>query len=159
MESLRPIVLAGVIAASAVQSAVAATFLFIPGVLGESKDARHPAWIDVQSMSVGVANRVCSGLTLSKFLDTSSPVLSAAALAGTAYPSMTLEVTSAGERPETFLTYALTNVTVSSVSVSNASGLVVESLTLQPAMLTMTYRPMTDGGLGTAITMPLTCKK
>lgn len=160
MKLVRPLIAACVLA-STVQAASAEVFLLIPGVPGESADARHPGWIDVRSMSAGVANKVCSGVTISKSLDTSSPVLSAAALTGGVYPSMTLEVTSQGDNPRTYLTYALANVTVISVSVAtDFETSVFESVSLYPTTLTMTYRPtQSDGSQGAPVTFTLNCTK
>ena len=159
MSHLRPFVLACVLASAAQTAAAASIFLFIPGVPGESTDSRHPNWINLYSMQVGVANKVCSGVTVTKDLDVTSPVLSGAALIGGAYPSMTLEVTTLGERPQTYLTYALANVTVTSVSASTGGDRVTEAVTLYPTTLTMTYRPQQDGSLGAPVTFTLNCTK
>ncbi len=160
MNHLRPFVLACVLASAAQTAAAGSIFLFIPGVPGESTDDRRRDWIDLQSMQVGVANKICSGVTVSKDLDSTSPVLSGAALIGGAYPSMTLEVTTLGERPQTYLSYALANVTVIAVSASTAGGRVAESVTLYPTTLTMTYRPtQNDGTQGAAVTFTLNCAR
>ena len=160
MSHLRPFVLACVLASAAQTAAAASIFLLIPGVPGESTDSRHPNWINLYSMQVGVANKVCSGVTVTKDLDVTSPVLSGAALVGGAYPSMTLEVTTLGDRPQTYLTYALANVTVTSVSASTGGDRVTEAVTLYPTTLIMTYRPQQgDGSLGASVTFTLNCTK
>jgi type VI protein secretion system component Hcp len=159
MKSMRPLFLAGVLVTAA-QTAAAAVFLFIPGVPGESIDARHRNWIDLQSMQIGVANRACTSMTVSKSLDVSSPVLSAAALTGGAYPNVTLDVTTEGENPRTFLTYVLANATVVSTSVATSGTFVTESVTLSPTTVTMTYTPqLPDGSLGAPVSFTLNCAK
>jgi type VI protein secretion system component Hcp len=161
MNNLRPFVLAGVLASAAQTAAAAASiFLLIPGVPGESTDSRHANWINLYSMQVGVANKVCSGVTVTKDLDRASPDLSGAALVGGAYPSMTLEVAKTGGDQQTYLTYALANVTVTSVSSSTGGDRVVEAVTLYPTTLTMSYKPqLSDGSLGAPVTYTLHCTK
>jgi type VI protein secretion system component Hcp len=160
MKLIRPLVFACVLA-SATQAAVAGTFLFIPGVPGEATEIDFRLWIKALAMSVGVANKSCSGVTLTKLLDTSSPVLSAAALTGGVYPTMTLMVTTdTGDRRIPVLTYTMFNVTVAAVNASVGGGTssVVESVSLQPSSLTMTYVPPTDdGSAGKPIEYTLAC--
>jgi type VI secretion system secreted protein Hcp len=160
--SLRAFAFASVLATvSSAASAAATIFLFIPGVPGQSADDNHPGWIELGSMSAGVINRACSGITVTKTIDGSSPVLSTAALLGSAYPSMTMDFTvpgAAGSR--SYLTYLLSNVTVSSVSQSTGGDLIYESVSLFPATLTITYKPIqSDGSAGTPVTYSLACAK
>ncbi len=162
MNHLRSFVLACVLAAAAQSAAAGTIFLFIPGVPGESTDDGRRDWINLHSMQVGVENKVCSGVTVTKEIDLSSPVLSGAALIGGAYPSMTLDVTTRGDRPQTFLTYALANVTVTAVSATASSGGVGvhETVMLSATTLTMTYRPTrNDGTQGPPVVFTLNCTR
>ena len=147
--------------ACAATTAVGNVFLLIPGVPGESSDDRHRAWIDVRSLSIGVANGACSNAIVNKRFDSSSPVLSAAALIGSAYPSMSIEVTSPTDSRQTYLTYSLTNVTVAAVQASTSEGVLVsESVSLLPTTITISYLPQRpDGSFGTAISYTLACPK
>lgn len=141
-------------------SAAIDTFLYIPGVPGESLHPDFRDWIDVTSLSVAVADRVCSGFTITKPLDSSSPILSAAALSAVVYPTMTVQAQKAGEGQRPFLTYTLTNVVVNAVGVAySSSGTLVERLVLYPAVIATNYRPQDEkGGFGTPIQSTLTCK-
>jgi type VI protein secretion system component Hcp len=143
-------------------TASADIFLLVPGVDGESTAVGYEDWIVIESMSIGFADRTCSGISLVKPLDKASPVLSASAITGQLFPSMTLAVTKPSLGPGAaaqFLTLAMTNVVVSQVSVSSeASGPPSESLNLQAGVVTMVYRPQRpDGTLGPPIQSTLTC--
>jgi type VI protein secretion system component Hcp len=141
---------------SAVQPAAAAVYLLIPGIPGDGTGDTHRFWIDVSSMQVGVANRICTGVTILKNLDRSSPLLSAAALLGTTYPSMTIDVTSVSSDRDVVLSYVLGSATVTSANVNVASSTSLsETITLLPATLTMTFTP--SGG--TPVTFTQSCKK
>jgi type VI protein secretion system component Hcp len=141
-------------------SAAIETFLYIPGVPGESVDADFRDWIDVTALSVAVANRVCSGFTITKPLDATSPILSASALSAVVYPTMTVQTRKQGEGLRPFLTYTLTNVVVNAVGVTySPAGTLVERVVLYPAVIATNYRPVDDkGGFGTPIQSTLTCK-
>lgn len=147
-------------ASTTTASAAIDSYLYIPGVPGESTTAGFPNWIDVTAISVAVADRVCSGITITKYLDSSSPFLSAAALTGMIYPSMTVQVVKVGEAQLPFLTYTLTNVTVGSVGVAvSPTGVLVEQVVLRPALIDMSYKSQgPDGSLQPPIQSTLTCK-
>lgn len=149
------------VSTSSAVSAAATMFLFIPGVPGQSTDESHRNWVELSSMQVGVANRVCSGITLTKTIDSSSPVLSTAALIGSVYPSMTLDFTTPnGPTPRSYLTYLLSNVAVTGLSQSTGGDLISESVSLYPTTLTITYKPLApDGSVGTPVTYSLYCAK
>jgi type VI protein secretion system component Hcp len=152
-----------VLLAAGTTSAVAATdtYLYIPGVPGEALAAGFEEWIQVETFSVGVVDRACSGFTVMKLLDTSSPILSAAALSGVTYPSMTLKSVKTGDTQQVFLTFSLTSVVVRSVGLKNAAaGIPMEQVTFEPAVIAMSYSPQNpDGSLGQPIQNTLTCSK
>jgi type VI protein secretion system component Hcp len=141
-------------------SAAIDSYLYIPDVPGESTADLFRDWIDVTALSVAVAERVCSGVTVTKNIDASSPLLSAAALTGIFYPTMTIQVVRTGSEQQNFLTYTLSSVTVASVGVAvSAAGVLVEQVVLRPAVIYMSYRPQTaDGQLQDPIQSTLTCK-
>jgi len=141
-------------------SAAIDSYLYIPGVPGESTAENFRDWIDVTALSIAVADRICSGVTVTKNLDSSSPLLSAAALTGVFYPTMTIQVVRAGLEHQNFLTYTLNSVTVTSVGVAvSPSGVLVEQVVLRPVVIDMSYRPQgADGTLQSPIQSTLTCK-
>lgn len=159
---LRAIVLACTVSLVAGTAAAIDTYLYIPGVPGESMDAGHPYWIDLDSVSVGVANRECTDFTVTKYLDKSSPLLSGAAMSGGTYASMRIEAVKAGEQRQAFLTYTLANVVVGAVAVAAAKGVPIpmETVTLAPTTITMSYRSQRpDGSLDAPVTFTLSCAK
>jgi type VI secretion system secreted protein Hcp len=112
---------------------------------------------------VGVAERSCSGLHVSKRLDKSSPILSAAAIAGSIYPNMTVSIVNATQSPGAeFLTYTLANVAVKAINQggSTGGGTFSEQISLSPDTITIAYRPQkADGSLDAAIQFSINCPK
>ncbi|MCJ7591705.1 MAG: type VI secretion system tube protein Hcp [Woeseiaceae bacterium] len=153
---------AAMILACGATTANAAIFLQVPGVAGESTAKDYKDWIIVQAMSIGVIQRACTGVQLAKPLDRSSPALSAAAITGQLFPSMTMAVTSStGDGSLEYLNLVLTNVVVSSVQVgATASGPPSEQVSLLPGVITMVYRQqLGDGRLGSPVESTFTCAK
>lgn len=146
-------------AATTADASTIETLLSIPGVPGDSTIPGYRDWIDLDSVSVGVVDRACSRITLTKQLDRASPALSASALAGVVYPSMMIAAVQSDQGLTEFLTYTLTNVVVTAVNVNSQAGAYpVESITLQPGVITMSYRPQrSDGTLDPPIQYTLTC--
>lgn len=149
------------LAAATADASTVETLLSIPGVPGDSTLPGYRDWIDLDYMSVGVVDRACSRITLTKRLDRASPALSASALAGMLYPSMTIAAVQSNGSLTEFLTYALTNVFITAVNVNSQAGAYpVESITLQAGAITMSYRPQrSDGTLDPPIQYTLTCSK
>lgn len=75
----------------------ASAFLFLPGIPGDSTDANHPGWIDVQQFQFGVARTPQAGapslsdLLVLKGVDSASPLLALQCALGTALTNATLE--------------------------------------------------------------------
>ena len=136
-------------------------YLHIPGVPGESLDSRYRDWIDVDTYSVSVVDQACAGFTVMKLLDTSSPILSASALSGVSYPSMTMHSVKPGAEQQRFLVFELTNVVIRSVALKESpSGHPMEQVVLAPEVIAMSYYPQDDkGGLGAPIQSLRTCGK
>ena len=97
-------------------------YMKIDAIPGESHDAAHQGWIDVESFSWGAtqaaartAGQGCSlhSLTFTKRLDKASPMLAQAALTGQPIPNLTLEVN--GER------HMLQNASIKSVQNINGN--------------------------------------
>ncbi len=83
--------------------ALSAGFIKFDGVDGESRDKNHKGWIEVSSVSQGMAPRdAASGLatgkrqhkpvTITKSIDKASPVLAKALASGTALSNVRIEV-------------------------------------------------------------------
>jgi type VI secretion system secreted protein Hcp len=142
-------------------------FLKIDGIDGESQDDVHKSEIHVSSFSFGVTNAGTGGSNLgsgggranvqdlhfTKTVDQSSPNLFLACATGKHFDTATLTVRRAGENPQEYLTYGLTEVFVSSISTSGheGGGIAQESCSLNFSKVTLTYTPQNpDGSPGAA---------
>ena len=151
-----------VVSVSTAATAGADIFMVIPGVPGESQSDTYPKAIEVTSLSVEVADRSCKGVVVEKYVDKSSPILSAAAILGGGYPTVTLHVTKSSDSVMIeYLTYTLSNVVVKAIEQSGGSGdRFKETTTLAPDMITLIYRPQNSkGGFDSPIQYSLNCPK
>lgn len=133
-------------------------FLKIDGVEGESKDQSHRDWIDVLSFDMSVSRPIgpgagggraggqaaeASDLSLSKYIDKSSPKLVLACCDGRHIPEVTLElINTRGGNRTPYMVYKLHNVLVSSYSVSGDTSddpLPTEEITLNYESIEWTY--------------------
>lgn len=138
-------------------------FLQVPGIDGDSVDATHRTWIDVQSFGFNATARVCQGLSVVKRLDSASPLLSAAVVNGDVFPQMLLELRKAGGNggPLPFWTLTLKDVSILSITqnVDGALNTLTEQLQLKPLTIEMTFRPLNPKGtFDTPIASTLDCK-
>jgi len=129
--------LVAAITAGGVSTASAATDLFlkIDGVQGESADRAHPNEIDVLAWSWGATNSsvVRAGgagagkasfndLSVSKYVDSSSPALVAAVSTGKSFKTVTLTVRKTGATPLEYLILTLNDVFVTGMSTGGSGG-------------------------------------
>jgi len=141
-------------------------FLDIPGIPGESRDAKHKNQIDVLSYShtfapgdkVKGARTNCSLVQIGKFVDRASPALALRAVTGQSIPTMTLTVQQAGEKALEFYTVTMQDVTVVSSQVNGAGGddRMEENVSLNMGSATIEYRSQ-DGSAGAPVTESVTC--
>ena len=127
------------------------TFLFVPGIPGESTDAQHPNWIEVLSMSQGVSSTkrsvACSDLSIMKQLDQAGPAFWAAAAAGQVFPEIHLEVVKvAGDTSAVVYDIKIINARVTSTQTSGSSELPIESVSFSYQSLTLTFNPPNGTG-------------
>ena len=143
-------------------------FLQLEGIDGESQDSVHNKWIDVlafsESMSQsgtthtgggGSAGKVnVQDLSITKYLDSSSPYIRQKLAEGKTIPTATLVVRKAGNDPLIFFKIELTNVLLSSVSTGGSGGedRLTENITLNFSKIKWTYTPQNpDGSSGADI--------
>lgn len=147
----------------------AATFLLFEGtgnlkLAGESTDAAHPRWINVDSWSWGIENTVDlgAGTTISKSqlsdfnwsqaLDSSVPGLFLAIAGGRAVDKATLDVTRTGDsgKSDSFFQMIFEPAYPTLLELSGADdGLPQANAALAYEKVTMRYRPMDGkGGYG-----------
>jgi type VI secretion system secreted protein Hcp len=149
------------------------SFIKIAGIDGESQDEQHKGEIDALSWSwgvngassrasstnpsqpVGPVARVCAReFTITKQVDKASPLLFANAATGASIPTAVITVRKAGRGQQEFMTIALNNVFVSSVTQSGASDDAgpTESVTFNFSSVQITFTPQNaDGSAGAPI--------
>ena len=137
-------------------------FVKIGDVKGESKDGTHKGEIDVLAWSWGM-NQSGSGhvgggsgtgkvsvhdLSLTKYIDMSSPDLMLACCNGKHYPEAKLTVRKAGENPLEYLIITMNDVIISSVSTGGSGGedRLTESVALNFAKVKVDYTEQTATG-------------
>src|ERR1700724_1216978 len=145
-------------------------FLKIAGVDGESKDKSHPMEIDVLAWSWGLSNsgsaHVGGGagagkvnvqdISITKWVDSSSPKLMLAACDGKHFKDATLVVRKAGEKPVEYLKIKVEEVLITSISTGGSGGedRLTENVTLNFAKVSLDYVPQDEkGAAGTTIPM------
>jgi type VI secretion system secreted protein Hcp len=137
-------------------------FLKIDGIKGESQDDKHKDEIHVSSFSFGVTNAGTGGSNLgsgggrsniqdmhfTKVVDGSSPNLFLACATGKHFDTATVTVRRAGETPQEYLVYKLTEVFVSSISTSGheGGGIAQESVSLNFSKVELNYTPQAADG-------------
>lgn len=137
-------------------------FIKIGDVKGEAKDAVHKGEIDVLAWSWGMSQpgsgHVGGGLgtgkvnvqdlSLTKYIDLSSPDLMLACCNGKHYPEAKLTVRKAGENPLEYLVIKLTDVMITSVSTggSGSNDRLTENVSLNFAKVNVDYVEQLAGG-------------
>lgn len=143
-------------------------FLKIATVDGESRDKAHGKEIDVLAWSWGMSNsgsaHVGGGagagkvnvqdLSVTKYVDSSSPKLMKACADGSHFDEATLTVRKAGGSPVEYIKVKMTEVFVTSVSTGGSGGedRLTENVSLNFATVNVDYTPQdAKGAAGTAI--------
>ena len=143
-------------------------FLKIDTVDGESRDSKHSKEIDVLAWSWGMSNsgsaHVGGGagagkvnvqdLSVTKYVDSSSPKLMKACADGSHFDEATLTVRKAGGNPVEYIKVKMTEVFVTSVSTGGSGGedRLTENVSLNFAKVNVDYTPQdAKGAAGTAI--------
>ena len=144
-----------------VDDAEAAAYLKFDGVDGEALDAEHKGWSDLlsfeQTMSKPGASTgssrsrgsvIFEDITLIKELDKSSPKIAESIAMGKVYPSVEFElVADYGGSRAVYLKYELTNVMVTSYSISGSANEVpTEQFSLNFEEIKVTYTENDSSG-------------
>ncbi len=146
-----------------INEADGAVFIKFEGVDGESQDAEHKSWSDLVAFSHSISRpssesgsprtsgAVFHDFTISKELDKSSIKLQESASTGKFFPKVDIHLTAnTGKGMVTYYTYELTNVMVTSYSISGSgtSGQVpMEQISLNFGAIKVTYTETgKDGG-------------
>ncbi len=146
-------------------------FLKVGDIKGESTDKIYPGskgWIDVLAWSRGASNsgtaHLGSGggagkanvqdLSVTKYVDISSPALLLGALKGSHFAEASLVVRKAGTTPIDYIKLDMKEVLVTSLSTGGSGGedKLTENVSLNFASFTFSYTPKNaDGTAGDAI--------
>jgi type VI secretion system secreted protein Hcp len=139
-------------------------FLKAEGIDGESQDTDHSSEIDVMSYSEAISNAgtydagtggntgkaAFSDLTLTKYMDKSSPTLRQYCALGTAIDSVTLSCNKqAGDKKVEYWKITLKNAVVTSITSSGAGGStepIMESLSFNYAQIEYDYTQQSNTG-------------
>jgi len=132
-----------------------AVFIKFEGVDGESQDAEHRSWSDLvafshsisrpsaESGSTRTSGAVFHDFAISKELDKSSIKLQESASTGKVFPKVEIHLTAnTGEGRVTYYTYELTNVMVTSYSISGSGSseeVPMEQVSLNFGAIKVTY--------------------
>jgi len=141
-------------------------FLKIESIPGESLDAKHKDWIEVESFSFGLKSGATSGggtgkasfqdISFRKNIDKASPILMLKCCTGEHIPEAILEYTKpvgANQNQVTYLTIKMDDILISSYSFNGSGGgaggttLPVDSLSLNFTKIEMTYIPYDAAGV------------
>lgn len=142
-------------------------FLQITGIAGESTDAKHKNWIDVEAWSWGETNpqpvSAGSGSAAGKVqmqdfnfttrVSKASPALFLACATGQHMKEAKLAAVKAGAMQQEFLTWTFSDVLVSGYQTAGAGGdLVMDQVSLSFSKIKVEYKAQkADGSLDTAI--------
>lgn len=137
-------------------------FLKIDGIDGESVDHKHAKEIDIDSWTWGLTQssttHVAKGggagkvavqdITVSKYIDKSTPNLIQACCAGRHFKEATLTVRKAGDKPVEYIKIVMKDVLISSISTGGAGSddRLSESVSLNFAEFKYTYLPQKADG-------------
>ena len=146
-------------------SAASRYYLQIGDIRGESTDARHKDWSDVDTFYWGITTSSTAGsggtrghaigspLSWTQDLDTSVPKLFLGVATGTSYPKATLEVESIGDSPAVFFRMVFDNVALASLNITGTGDATRAAGSLLYEKLTMSYRrQLSDGSLDAWVT-------
>jgi len=138
-----------------------AIFLQIKGIPGNSKDSKHPSWIELTSFDFSVSNSEdtlkekdeesegtnLNSITISKKVDKSSVPLANHACERKNLPSFEVHICRPHEDKQfTFLEYILEGAKIEEYSISASESYPTENLTIKYTNIKWTYGPETATG-------------
>ena len=137
-------------------------FLKLDGVNGESQDAKYKQSMELVGWGWGLSNTgsfhtatgggtgkgICHDISISKLVDSASPLLIAACMSGKHITTATLVCRKAGGAQVPYLTITLTNVLLSKYQTSSSSESPVqqETFSLNFAEYNVSYAPQSAQG-------------
>ena len=142
--------------------ATVSSFMLVPGIKGESKDVKHKDWIDLISISETLdqvtKKKTACEVQVTKFLDSSGPLLWAAAVTGQIFPDVQIEVQRTSAPQQIVYQIRMINAVVTSVSTSTNGTFPIDTVTLLANSAILTYTPLNpDGSAASPVTATLNC--
>jgi type VI protein secretion system component Hcp len=138
--------------------AVDDVFLRMSGLTGESTDGKHPGWSDALSFTQSASAKNCPKFVVSKYVDSTTAALAAAAANGEPYPAADLVIQGTDAKGATYdyYTIKMSNVVVYSSQQRASSGdpRATEEIVLAPGTVSISYRTAT----GTSYVSSYSCK-
>jgi type VI secretion system secreted protein Hcp len=140
-------------------------FLKLDGIKGESKDHKHAGEIHIESFSWGLSQTGAHGtgggggagkvsvhdISITKFVDKSSPALMLACCNGKHIKDGLVTVRKAGEKPLEYLKLKLEDILVSGIQhAGHGNDLLTENLSLNFAKFHLEYQHQKPDGSGEA---------
>ena len=158
--SIKLLVVTSLVMASFASQAAVDMFLKLDGIAGESRDAEHRDEIDVLAWSEGASSSSSIGgiggagkvdfqvLSVTKYIDSSSPFLRLNLAQGKRIPSAKLTVRKAGSTPLEYFIIDMEEVVITSISASGSGGedRLTENVTFIFARIKWTYTPQLADG-------------
>ena len=140
------------------------TFMFVPGIEGDSLDEHHPNWIEIESLSQGAVSPTrktvaCGDVHVSKALDRSGPALWAAAALGQVFPQVHIEIVNT--QGAVIYDIRLNNARVTSIQTSGSSfGLPSEGVAFAFQSLILQFnRQLPNGQIVPGTPQTITCQQ
>jgi type VI secretion system secreted protein Hcp len=149
-------------------------FLTWPGIIGPSTVQGHVGDIELLSYSQSASNTVgssssagagagkatCGQVTITKRIDSTSPIFFGMVLSGTITLAPVTVTFARGAQDKTFYSVSLRDVVPTSIiqSDSTGPGTLTETITFLAVQFTITYTPqLPSGGVGTPVTVSFSC--
>jgi len=139
-----------------------AIYMKIDGIKGKVTTKGHEDWIDVSSLQWGVGRAISSAVgtsadreaskpsisevSVTKMMDTSSPLIFTEACVGKSKPVQIHLCTTGSDQIDTYMEYELEDCMISGYSVSSGGDRPSESLSLSFTKMVMKFIPYNDAG-------------
>lgn len=131
------------------------SFIWFEGEPGNSTDARHKGWFEIQEFAIGGAatgmasekaeKAKAKEFTIKRVTDSASPTFRQAVTSNRRFPTVKIEMRKAGGKPDELVNYVFTNVFISKLNLSGSGARgPEESITFVYGGMTVHYNKQAD---------------